>query len=367
MLRHWPHTLPLLALVSWLSAALTAADTLPARIADDAFWQFVESASEAGGTFESENWISNETGVQSVIPRLQQLTKPGGVYIGVGPEQNFTYIAALRPKIAFIIDIRRQNTLQHLVYKVLFEISPDRAAFLSRLFSRTQPAGLTERSTVDELFAAYSAGAASNAVFGDTLQAIKSTLLEEHRFALTADDLRTIEHLLTVFRDFGPGVNYNSGRTDGVVTELPSYAALMTARDSQGQQRSYLATEDSYRSLRDLQLRNLVVPITGDFAGPTAIRSVGQYLKEHGATVSAFYVSNVEGVLFRSTSDGLKAFYDNTATLPIEAASTFIRSRNAGGPLQPGGMPFTFLTPIAETLAAFKGGRPPREIFELSK
>jgi hypothetical protein len=109
----------------------------------------VESASEAGGTFESENWISNETGVQSVIPRRQQLTKPGGVYIGVGPEQNFTYVAALRPKIAFIIDIRRQNTLQHLVYKVLFEISPDRAAFLSRLFSRTQPAGLTERSTVD--------------------------------------------------------------------------------------------------------------------------------------------------------------------------------------------------------------------------
>jgi hypothetical protein len=366
MLRHKPQVLLLLALVSWFSAALTAADILPARIADDAFWQLVESASEAGGTFESDNWISNETGVQGVIARLQQLTKPGGTYIGVGPEQNFTYIAALRPKIAFIIDIRRQNTLQHLVYKVLFEMSADRAAFLSRLFSRAQPAGLTERSTVDELFMAYSTSTASDVVFAGTLQAIRDAL-EKHRFGLSADDFRTIERLLTVFRDFGPGVTYNSGRTDSVITDLPSYAELMTARDSQGQQRSYLATEDSYRSVRDLQLRNLIVPVTGDFAGPKAIRFVSQYLRDHGATVSAFYVSNVEGYLFRTTSEGLKTFYDNAATLPIEAASSFIRSRNAGGPLQPGGMPITFLTPIAETLAAFKGGRPPREVLGLSK
>ena len=142
--------------VSWLSAPrLRAADTLPTEIADDAFWQLIESTSEASGAFQSENFLSNETGYQAVIPLLKQSTSPDGVYMGVGPEQNFTYIAAIHPKIAFIVDIRRQNMLEHLLYKALFEMSADRAEFVSRLFSLKRPAGLSEQSTVDELFRAY--------------------------------------------------------------------------------------------------------------------------------------------------------------------------------------------------------------------
>ena len=69
---------------------------------------------------------------------LKQDTKPGGVYLGVGPDQNFTYILALQPKIAFIIDIRRQNMLQHLMYKALIEISKDRADFtFAIVFAKT--------------------------------------------------------------------------------------------------------------------------------------------------------------------------------------------------------------------------------------
>jgi hypothetical protein len=119
--------LPLLiAALTSPQESLSAADTLPNRIPDSSFWTLIEDVSEPGGTFESDNWVSNETGVQQVISRLTQLTKPGGVYIGVGPEQNFTYIAAIRPKIAFIIDIRRQNMLEHLIYKALFETSANR-------------------------------------------------------------------------------------------------------------------------------------------------------------------------------------------------------------------------------------------------
>ena len=57
------------------------------------------------------------------------------------PEQNFTYIAALKPKMAFIIDIRRGNLQLHLMYKALFELSSDRADFIFRLFSRKRPEG----------------------------------------------------------------------------------------------------------------------------------------------------------------------------------------------------------------------------------
>src|SRR3954469_9205181 len=95
--------------------ALRAADTLPSQIADDAFWKFIDSSSEPSGVFQSENFLSNETGFQAGIPALKQITKADGVYMGVGPEQNFTYITALHPKIAFIIDIRRQNMLEHMI------------------------------------------------------------------------------------------------------------------------------------------------------------------------------------------------------------------------------------------------------------
>src|ERR1043166_7222269 len=86
-----------------------AADSLPKQVTDEAFWQLIENTSEPGGAFQSENFLSNETGFQAVIPALKHKETSGGVYLGVGPEQNFTYIAAIRPKIAFIVDIRRQN------------------------------------------------------------------------------------------------------------------------------------------------------------------------------------------------------------------------------------------------------------------
>ena len=129
-----------------------AADTLPVTLSDQEFWRMITEYSEPGGTFRYENFISNERSIQYVIPELKAKMKPGGVYLGVAPEQNFTCIAALQPKIAFIVDIRRQNMLVHLLYKALFELSPNRSEFVSRLFSRKRPAGLNEKSTVAALF-----------------------------------------------------------------------------------------------------------------------------------------------------------------------------------------------------------------------
>src|SRR5262247_2618594 len=133
-----------------------AADTLPRELTDDAFWRLVSDFSEEAGFFRFE-YMSNEQQFQFVIPRLKEKRTPGGVYLGVGPEQNFTYIAALQPKMAFIVDIRRQNMIEHLMYKAIFELSTDRADFISRLFSRRTPAGLTDKATARALFDAFRA------------------------------------------------------------------------------------------------------------------------------------------------------------------------------------------------------------------
>ena len=83
----------LVAAVLVSAPRLRAADTLPGEISDAAFWKLIVDSSEPGGAFQSENFLSNETGFQAVIPELKQTTRPEGVYMGVGPEQNFTYIS----------------------------------------------------------------------------------------------------------------------------------------------------------------------------------------------------------------------------------------------------------------------------------
>jgi hypothetical protein len=358
----------LMAALLFFAPGLRAADTLPSQLADDVFWKLSDSSSEPGGRFQSENFLSNETGFQMVIPTLLQVTRPDGVYLGVGPEQNFTYITAMRPKMAFIVDIRRQNMLEHMIYKALFELSENRADFLARLFSMKRPAGLSDKSTVIELFNAYSNAQTDNVVYQKNLQDIKDVLLKKHKFGLTAEDQTNIEHVYSVFRDYGPDINYSSGtRNRGGGRGMPNYVDVMIATDPQGVQRSYLANEENYRFLRDLEGRNMLVPLTGDFGGTKAIRAVGQYLKDHGATVSAFYLSNVEQYLFQNQggpgnpNGGASNFYANVATLPLDARSTFIRSR--GGQAGGGGGGGGFgrapneLASMEETLAAVKDGR----------
>src|SRR5262245_32498828 len=148
---------PMRLLITCLTASLLiitavhAADTLPASVTDQAFWKMIDDFSEEGGSFAFEMFMSNEATFQTVLPALLTRVPPGGVYLGVAPEQNFTYIAALRPRMAFIIDIRRENMLEILMYKALFELSTNRADFLSRLFSRKMPA-LDTQASVDQLF-----------------------------------------------------------------------------------------------------------------------------------------------------------------------------------------------------------------------
>src|SRR5262249_7056079 len=119
------HLLAAITALLFISPIANAAE-LPASLSDQEFWRLVTDFSEAGGAFQRE-FMSNEDSVQFVIPALKQTTRRNGVYLGVGPEQNFTYIAALRPRIAFVVDIRRDNMIEHLMYKALFELATDRA------------------------------------------------------------------------------------------------------------------------------------------------------------------------------------------------------------------------------------------------
>jgi hypothetical protein len=244
--------------------------------------------------------------------------KPGSVYLGVGPEQNFTYMAAVRPGMAIIFDVRRGNLNMQLMYKALFELAADRAEFVSLLFAKPRPGGLSNASTVSEIFSAFANSETSRPLYEKTLAAIKNLLLKTRGLPLPQRDIDGIE---TIYRTF-----YASGY---YVRASPSYWDLMVATDAAGVTRSYLASDAGFAFLKALQSRNLVVPVVGDFGGPKAIRAIGQYLRTRGATVGTFYLSNVEQYLVQ---DGKwAAFCANVAALPLDASSTFIRSSSGSG------------------------------------
>lgn len=349
----------LVLLLTVFTVRPVGADTLPDRISDRDFWSMVEEASEPEGTFQSENLVSTEAAYQRVIPDLLQQAESGGVYIGVGPEQNFSYISALKPKLAFIVDVRRQNLLEHLLYKAVFELSEDRSAFLARLFGRAQVAQLGRETGIAELITAYTEAVPNRTVFRKASEEVRNHLVRRHGFGLSESDLATIERLHVAFFESGTNLRFSFGgrSTPRLAAWFPTFAALMTETDGNFTNRSFLASEASYEAVKDLEERNLIVPLVGDVAGRQTMRAITDYLKEHGAAVSAMYVSNNEQFLFRD-GDGWRQFYENLDQVPTTGKSVLIRSvASYTHPNRLGPRPRPRFGPIAELVAAFRAGR----------
>ena len=338
------------------------AEPIPERLSDSAFWALSNELSEPAGFFRSDNLVGNEVTMQHPIPELVATTLRGGVYLGVGPDQNFTYIVATRPKIAFIVDIRRLNVMQHLFYKALFELSPTRADFLSRIFARPRPAGLDTASSIEVMINAYATIPADSLLYQRTMREMRDHLTKIRAIPLTDEEISGIEYVYTAFFSAGPDLTYNFGTGRGGWNGrrfMPSYGSQLMETDAAGVHHGYLAREESYRFLQDMERRNLIVPVTGDFAGAYALRAVGNWVRAHDATITAMYTSNVEQYLFQS-DDNWRRFFENVATFPTTAQSTFIRALfnmgyqfSSGGP---GPRSVTLLCPIELHVKAFKEG-----------
>jgi len=330
----WALALVFVLAVAPVAPALRAtADTLPDRLTDAEFWQLTERLSEPNGYFRSDNLLSNELRYPEVLADLVKRVPAGRVYLGVGPEQNFNYIVALKPKMVFITDVRRGNLHTQLMYKALFELSADRSEFVSRLFSKPRQPAATEKTSATALMEIYCCvDTAAQAVYEKNLADIKTHLTKAHALPLSAEDLDGIEYVYYNFYWFGPGITYNSSASTGGGRgggSMATYRDLMSAEDGTGIGRSYLASEETFKVMKDLEQRNLIVPVVGNFGGPKTLKAVGEYVRDHGAIVGAFYLSNVEQYL---RQDGIWTnFCGSVATMPLDDQSTFIRSQSGAG------------------------------------
>jgi hypothetical protein len=291
---------------------------------DPSFARQIRELSEPGGSFDTDNLISNERSYLHVIPALKQGGAMGGAYVGVGPDQNFSYIAASRPSEAFIIDVRRDNLLLQLLFKALFEISETRADYLGHLFGRKlQPPPDQWRAAALDRIAAQIDQAQPNA---DDLKALHRQVAAQvagFGLPLSAQDLATIQRFHETFIDAGLSLKFQSfGRAPR--SYYPTYRELLFETDRAGRHASFLISEDDYQFVRGLQLRNAVVPVVGNLAGPSALAGIGRAVRQRGGTISVFYVSNVELYLFQ---DGIfQHFADTVSALPHNSRSVLIRS-----------------------------------------
>jgi hypothetical protein len=354
-------------LVSWLlgpqcrSARQTAFPEMPALPVPE-FAELLDRLSEPGGYFPADNLVSNETSYLEVAETLADRFPTGGVYLGVGPDQNFNYIARLRPRWAFILDIRRQNLLQHLMYNAFFAEAADPYQFLCRLLSRPCPEQTPKAALlgIESMLTALDEVKPTPAELAKVEHAVIRHVQGRLGVPLAEDDQRELRLILRSFYEQQLQIRFRSSSRPSWLP-LPSYRELLLVRSPSGRYGHYLASLEDYRFVRELERARRVVPVVGDFAGPHALKAIGRELKARGETVTAFYLSNVEFYLFRGGV--FERFLENLGELPLreEDGSVLIRACFGFGrphPLaQPGRISVTLLQPIPRYIALGSAGR----------
>jgi hypothetical protein len=294
---------------------------------DTTFAGTVARLSEPSGYFDSDNLISNETSYLHAVSHLRSGRVTGGAYIGVGPDQNFSYIAAIRPSVAFMIDIRRDNMLMHLMFKALFQRSSNRFEYLARWTGRIIPPGVRswDGVSIDSILNSVDSlpvdpdGAESDSIIAT---------VRRYGIPLAMGDTSTIRRFHTEFVRQGLDLRFtSSGRSPRYY--YPTLRQLILERDLEGNKASYLASEDSWRFLKDLQGRNRVIPVVGNLAGSKAFPAISREISARNERVSALYVSNVEMYIWRDGS--FATFAEHAARLPRNERSVIIRSFFGGG------------------------------------
>ena len=318
-----PPTAPLAApATSTVRAARSARSSHPHALDNGAFQQLVSELSEPDKNFFSDNFISNETSYLQPAQQLQQRRR-GGVYLGVGPEQNFSYIALTRPDMAYIIDIRRDNLVLHLLYKAAFDLARSRFHFLTLLTGRPRDhsSSLPPHASIDQVLTRAERLPPSEASYATAHQALRERV-QAYGFVMTGGDGRAFERVHRAF--FKGGLELRFSLKEHSLRRYPSLRSLLASKSPAGARLGFLASEGSFLFLQQLQRDNRIVPLVGDFAGDGALPALAEHLRQHNQKVRSFYVSNVEQYLMQN---GLWwKWQRNVAALPADGDSIFIRS-----------------------------------------
>ncbi len=334
-------------------------EPLPGKPPDVPFGELFERLNEKGGYYFSHNYVTNETSYLQVAKALSERVPPGRAYIGVGPEQNFTYIGLTKPSVAFVVDIRRANALLLLLYKSIFEEAKSRTHFLTLLLSRPYDAATDpgDRATIDEVITAVEKSPPDKALRDENRKRFLDRIQHDYKVTLKDSDLTEIRDTQQAFFSEQLEIAFTVDMPNS--RKRASFRTTLKMADPHGKQQSFLAREDLFRYVQRMQRENRILPVVGDFSGGQAFREIAAYLKQHGIVVGALYASNVEEYLLDERT--FRKWADNVAELPTDGESLFVRAflqrkHHVHKAQQPGHRVATFAQPIAPFLARQKDG-----------
>lgn len=277
--------------------------------------------------FRSDNLISNEESYLHVAEHLQDLVPEGRAYVGVGPEQTFTYVALTRPAIAFVVDIRRGNLLQHLLFKAMFALAPHRGCFMRLWLGKPCDPGadFSPDANLQQVLDHAEAVPPSDATCDQIHDRLVSHVVDEFGVDLTDADRRWLRGAHHEFCDKGLDLSYELH----VKTRprFPSFGDVLTATTLDGKHLSFLGSRQAYRYVQRMQEADRIVPVVGDLSGSHALAGVAAYLKEAKLPLGLLYCSNVEEyLLYDKSGRRWKGWVENVASLPSDERSILLRS-----------------------------------------
>jgi hypothetical protein len=241
----------------------------------------------------------------------------------------------VRPRYAFILDIRRQNLLQHLLFAALFARADEPGEYLCLLFSRPCPPAGPSGPWPGAEHALEALPPRSEAAYAANLRAVLEHIEGPLGFDLSADDRAHIRKVYRAFFEEQAEIRFH---TFGHLRAThPTYRTLLRARSPSERFGSFLEAPEDYRFVRDLSRRRRIVPVVGGFAGPHALRALGAWMRDRGLAVSTFYTSNVEFYLMRESA--LDRFVANLRDLPTRPDSVLVRACFRYGRSHPAALP----------------------------
>jgi hypothetical protein len=338
-----------------------------ANVAGSTAWglsdlQRLFALSEAGERFISDNVVSNETSLLQPSQVLAGLR--GGAYIGVGPEQNFTYIALTRPELAIIVDLRRDNALLQLLYKALFEVAQSRLEFLCLLLGRPYDPKLepAQDAGIDVTLAVVQTIAPVRDWFARQ-QAGLDARIRRYGLDLSEDDMVRIKRMHELFFVRQLDLRFELHKANG--RKYPSLQNLLRLRSPSGYG-TFLDTRDSFEFVQGLERQHRIVPLVGDVSQLRSLGAIADELGRRGLRLRAFYISNVEQYLIGRPS--FRGWLDNLRRLPHDERSVLVRCYLDQGRPHPRQEPGQRSTSLAQGVMSFLDSataRLPTSYFEI--
>ena len=347
-------TRPAAAVAPAAETPAPASITLPGKAPTRPLHEFIEQLSERDRYYFSDNYVSNETSLLQVAPLLERVA-PGGAYLGVGPEQNFSYIALVRPEVAFIVDIRRRNMLLHLLYKSIFEEATTRSHFLTLLVGRPHDANSDPgpRAGVAQVIEHAEKQPRDRELWRAAHARLVERIATSYRVPLTPADRTALREAHQAFYDGQLDIQFELH-----MKTRPRYPKLrdqLAMQAPDGRQLGFLASEDAFRFVQRMQAEHRVIPLVGDFAGAKALPGIASYLRENAIRLSVFYVSNVEEFLFEDKV--WPKWVENVQALPADDQSLFIRTWMNHHPRHPKQLEGHRTTTLIQRFSDFRAGQ----------